>query len=155
MKKQIGWYNLKEDRIFQNTYECAAWFENILVKAGKYPVEVTDYQEIKRDDGIVIDGHCKGVYVSLPGTITSDEFGARFCGMPVSDYDQKKNAGQPGRHILSSYLFSVAESILSNPDTPWELFPEYEAKEYSFTSPLDGREIKTHGIYTSVAHCIV
>lgn len=155
MDKQIGWYHVKEDREYTNYFECAAWHENVLVKAGRYPVWVSDYKENATEHGIEISGRISQVSINLPGIITSDEFGGRFCGMPISSYDNSKNAGNAGRHILSSYLFSVAESILSSPDTPWELFPEYEAKEYSFTSPLDGREIKTHGIYTSVAHCIV
>ena len=147
MKKQIGWYNLKEDKIYENTFECAAWYERLLVKAGRYPAYVYDYQEVERDEGMVVDGHINGIYVTMPGTIISDEFGARFCGMPISDYDNHKNTGKPASHSMFAYMFSVAESVLKNPDTPWELLPEYEAKEMRFNSPLDGREIVSHGIY--------
>jgi len=155
MTKQIGWYNLKEDKEFTNYFECAAWHENVLVKAGRYPVWVSDYKERETERGIEISGRINQVSADLPGIVTSDEFGAIFCGMPISCYDSKKNAGKKSSHTVAAYMFSVAKSILDDSDTPWELFPEYEAREYSFVSPLDGGEIVTHGIFTSIAHTVI
>ena len=45
MTKQIGWFILKEDTVFTNTFECAAWYEMVSVKAGRYPMMVIDYKE--------------------------------------------------------------------------------------------------------------
>lgn len=69
---QIGWYNLKEDRIFRNTYECAAWYEDVFVKAGKYPVVVYDFRVLKHDNPDFnnrIEGHISGTYTCMNGTI--------------------------------------------------------------------------------------
>ena len=143
MVKQIGWYNLKEDKVFcNNGYECAAWYENILVRAGKYPVEVVDYKIL--NDG-QITGHIGSAYITMNGTIESDDFGSRFCGVPIGDYDCYKNKGQKSNYIQSAYLFSVSDSILNNPKTCYELFHEYEARRIDFE--YNGEMHHTHGIF--------
>lgn len=147
-KTQIGWYTLKADKVFRNTYECAAWYEDVLVKAGKYPVvvyniSVLTHENPKYDKSV--KGHIDAAYVHLDGTIVSDEFGARFCGMPIGDYDNLKNAGKPSSHSMMSYMYCVADSILNDSESPWELFPEFEAREIH--DEWDGKEFVTHGIY--------
>jgi hypothetical protein len=144
---QIGWFHLRNDKEFTNTYECAAWYENVMVKAGRYPVMVYDYRLQERKEGREVDGFIGSAYTYLSGIITSDYFGALFCGVPVGHYDGSKNIGKEGSHSMHSYLYSIASSILNEPDSPWELFPEYEAKEIHFISCIDGRECKTHGIF--------
>ena len=79
MEKQIGWFHLKEDKVFQNTYECAAWYENILVPKGDYPLMVYDYREEKRKDGSTELGYRCYYHVPMDGTITGDYFGSLFC----------------------------------------------------------------------------
>jgi len=150
MKKQIGWFHLKEDTEFDNTYECAAWYERVLVKAGKYPVVVYDYREKEREDGVEVDGHIGSAYVIMDGTITSDYFGAMFCGVPVGTYDNKQNAGKESSYSMHSYLYGIADAILNKNEIymrkgEWELFPEYEAREIKFE--YDGEEHTTHGIF--------
>lgn len=145
---QIGWYNLKEDRIFRNTYECAAWYEDVLVKAGKYPVVVYDFRVLTHDNpdfNSRIEGHIGTVSVHMSGTIVSDEFGARFYGVPVGDYDNTKNAGKPSRYSVMAYMYSVADSVLNDAESPFELFPEYEAR--AIHGELDGKPFTTHAIY--------
>ena len=147
-QKQIGWFHLKESKVFRNSFECAAWFEDVLVEPGKYPVIVHDYRVLSSEEKNFdrrIDGHCGGAYTRLPGTITADDFGSRFCGMPIGEYDGSKNVGKPGSHSMFAYLYQVASEILGDTDSPWELLPEYEAKEIRFES--DGKEIVTHGIF--------
>lgn len=143
MKKQIGWYNLKEDKVFYNTFECAAWYEEVMVPAGKYPIDVIDYK-VEKDGKIY--GYIDSAYVTMEGTILSDEFGSRFCGVPVGTYDNKKNAGKKSSHTMHVYLYSLAKHIL-DVDNEWELLPEYEAREINFVSSFDGREITTHGVF--------
>lgn len=129
-RTQIGWYNLKEDTVFHNNgYECAAWYENIKVPKGRYPAVVYDFRLGK--DGKV-EGHVSSVYALMEGIIESDYFGSMFCGVPVGGYDEKQNTGRKSRYSLSSYGFSVAQNILEDPESPWELFPEYEAREFQF-----------------------
>ena len=137
---QIGWFNLKEDMVFTNTFECAAWYENVLVKAGKYPVEVYDLKWM--DDGR-IDFSCHGVYTTMHGTIVSDYFAALYCGVPVSDrpYDTTKNAGKEAEHHDYRYTYDVTE------EAGFELFPEYEIREIKYISSFDGEERITHEIY--------
>ena len=153
MNKQIGWFVLKEDTEFTNTYECAAWYENVLVKAGRYPMEVPDYKIRDTENGKEVSGHIDMMGVHLPGIITSDEFGARFCGVPVGSYDNAQNKGKESSYYFRQYLYGVADAIL-HPDTSiyvsqkweYELLPEYEAKEHTFTS-YDGKEITMSYIY--------
>lgn len=148
MNKQIGWFILHEDTEFTNTYECAAWYENVLVKAGKYPMEVPDY----RIRGKEVSGHIDMIGVYLPGIITSDEFGARFCGVPVGDYDNHKNKGKESSHYFRQYLYGVANAILHPENSlytsekyTYELLPEYEAKDISFE--YEGEHLITYGIF--------
>lgn len=152
MNKQIGWFYLKEDTEFTNTYECAAWYENVLVKAGRYPMEVPDYRTSDSPEGKKVHGHIDMIGVKLPGVITSDEFGSRFCGVPVGGYDNHKNSGKESHHYYMQYLYAVADAILrpnnslySNAKWEYELLPEYEAKDIRFI--YDGEEHMTHGIF--------
>ena len=136
---QIGWFNLPEDKVYQNTFECAAWCENVLVKAGRYPVEVYDLAWEK--DGR-ISFSCHGVYVQMHGTIVSDYFPALYCGVPVSDrpYDEKKNAGKETEVHDYLYTYMVTE------EDGFELFPEYEIRASEYIA-FDGEKRKTHDIY--------
>lgn len=132
MTRQIGWYTLKEDQTFFNTFECAAWYEEVLVKAGRYPVMVLDFRVLQHADPKFdkrLTGHIDGTYIPMPGTIVSDEFGTRYFGVPIGNYDNTKHAGQPAMHKMFAYMYEVAEDVLKNPDSPWELFPEFEARE--------------------------
>ena len=154
MDKQIGWFILHEDTEFTNTYECAAWYENVLVKAGRYPIEVPDYKIEDTKWGKEVSGHIDMIGVYLPGIITSDEFGARFYGIPLGSYDNYKNKGKESSYYFRQYLYGVASAILDSEGSlykskkyTYELLSEYEAKEINFISDYDGRNIKTWGIF--------
>lgn len=137
MTRQIGWYHLKEDTVFTNYFECAAWHENVLVKAGRYPIEVHNYH-VYSDKEVTGD-----IYIPMEGIIKDDYFGALFCGMPIGHYDSDQNVGKEGYHHSRPYLFDIAKSIAEGDDT-YELFPEYEARMVEFKSCYDG-EIKNRG----------
>lgn len=138
-KKQIGWYNLKEDTVFTNaSFETAAWYERVLVKAGKYPVEVSHYKV--RDNGIV-DGWANSAYIYMDGVITEDYFPSLFFGNVVTDYDTTKNAGKASVYRKMPYLYQIAGSILKDAETPYELLPEYEARVHRFTYDGEQHEI--------------
>lgn len=147
---QIGWYTLKADKIFRNTYECAAWYEDVLVKAGKYPVLVYDFRILKHQDPKFdgcIEGHIGGTYTHMDGTVISDDFGGRYFGVPISDYDNTQNAGKPASHSMMAYMYEVAGSVLNDPESPWELFPEYEAK--AIHGEWDGEPYTIYALYTA------
>lgn len=142
MNKQVGWFHLKEDTIYTNTFEFAAWYEKVLIPAGRYPVEIIDYHE----ENCRVRGHINSAYITMTGTIVSDYFAAHFCGVPVSDYDTSKNVEEESTHTTSIYLYDLAEDILKG-NSSYELYPEYEAKEINFVSWYDGKEKTTHGIF--------
>lgn len=157
-KVQIGWYNLKEDKVFHdNGYECAAWYENIAVKAGRYPITVVDYkvkhfddENRKRFNG-EIDGHIGSAYVTLDGTIVNDYFGSMFCGVPVGTYDEKQNTGKPSRYHMHIYLYDLAKKVYNGSDE-YELLPEWEARQTgSYISDWDGSEHFMHHIFVKDA----
>lgn len=146
MKKRIGTYHLKEDKVFRNTFECAAWYEDVLVKAGDYPIYVLDCKTL--EDGEIRSYPVDGAYVEMEGAVKSDYFGGQFCGKPIGgDYDSTQNAGKSSNHSLFSYLVFVAYSILHEADSPWELSEQYEAREIPFTD-IKGQPKTTYGIFS-------
>ena len=98
----IGYSIIHEDTVMiNNGFECAAWYEEILVKKGKYPIIA--YNE-RRWDG----------YIQYDGEIVSDYFGSLFCGVPIGTYDCKKNAGKKTYYHPHIYGFMLAKCILEN-----------------------------------------
>ena len=153
MIKQIGWFILKEDKVFTNHYETAAWYEDVLVKAGQYPMKVPEYKTYETDNGRKVSGHIDMIGVRLPGIITADDFQSLFYGVPVgAPYNTKQNAGKESSYYYRQYLYAIASRILNreeslyyNPDIEFELLPEYEAREIHFE--WDGEPHTTWGIF--------
>ena len=143
---QIGWYTVKEPRVAHKAdFSFAAWWEDIELKPGRYPVNVPDVEIYGSKELFA-----QGAYVKIPGTTVQDYFAAHYCGMPVSDYDTKKNAGRASEYRIFDYLFDVAESVLSG-DSPYELFPEYEARKEDRVSMFDNTEYTSYGIFKKSA----
>lgn len=141
---QIGWCNVKSDMDYiNNGFECAAWFEKIHVKAGKYPINVynIDFDKEGRMHSFIDSG-----YICYEGEIVCDDFQSRFCGVPIGSYDAEQNKGKKTEASQGIYLYSLASAILEG-DDKYELFPEYEAREIKFKSIFDGRELTTHGVF--------
>ena len=143
---QIGYITIKKDTEFiDNGYECAAWFEKILVKAGRYPL----YADIRCecDDGCVLFDYITAV---LPGTVVSDYFGSMYCGVPVGTYDGSKNAGKASEYHWGVHDFTFAGYVYEGfeDDTySFEINPAFTVKEHKFNSSYDGAEMTTHRIY--------
>jgi hypothetical protein len=145
MKFQIGYINIEKEQVFTNTFETAAWYEDIIIPAGKYPIfaEKFRYNEVTKKIEPIIDGW---ITYHLDGTIKSDNFQSLFCGVPFGVcYDGAKNKGKPATYHAQTYPHIIAESILSNSGN-FELLPEFEAIEYTFNSPYTGEKITTHRI---------
>lgn len=120
---QIGWYTVKEDKEMCNSnFECAAWYERLLVKAGKY--HIVSYIIEKRVHG----DKTRDVigwqnYIQYNGTILSDYFGGLFCGVPIGSYDNTKNAGKETSYGVHVYDYALAEMALNG---EIELLPDFE-----------------------------
>ncbi len=142
MKTQIGWYIVDRDTVFRDrNFSCAAWWEDIEVKAGKYPVCAYDMQV--DNDGRVISND---VSVSMDGTIVADYSAGHFCGMPISDYDTKKNAGEPSSYYMSTSLPALVDNIIQG-DGKWELLPEFEPRKYEYINWYDDKVETAYGIF--------
>lgn len=151
MKKTIiGYFDLKASRVFRNTFSYAAWYEDVDVPAGQYPIELLDMKV--REDGREefnreVESYINGAYISMDGTIVSDYFAGHYFGVPISDYDTNQNAGKSDSHHSMVYLYEIARSILKDKDCPYHLNPEYEAREITFISCLDNKPCTTYGIF--------
>ena len=137
---QIGWFTLDHDEVFTNHYETAAWYEDVLVPAGKYPIHAYDVRYIA--DGWMAS-HCNSAYISMKGTIVSDCFVSLFCGVPISGYDGEKNKGNPANTSEMVGLDTIAKAVLTN-DPRYELLPEFIAKAdeerfYDSQELIDGK----------------
>lgn len=125
---QIGWYyQRKEEIVYYACYECAAWYEQIELTPGRYPI-MADSNETYRDGSL----QSHDVYIIVDGTVVSDDFGTRYFGMPIGEYDHTKNKGKPSRYDKGGYTFMVAERAYGNPN--YEIFPEYEIREKQYYS---------------------
>lgn len=137
--KQIGYIILNKEKVFTNGFECAAWYEDIIVQPGRYPL-YTD-----RIEG----GKVSMCYASLPGTIKSDNFQSLYFGSPIGKcYDEKQNEGKEAKAHFMTYAYNVADEI-HNPsggEYEYELLPEFTAYERAGISIIDGKPITFHGI---------
>jgi len=132
-RELIGYAVFDEDYVYHKAdYECAAWYENVLIKAGKYPIYRTSSPRHSED----YDG-----YIHYSGEIVSDYFGTLFCGSPIGTYDARKNAGKQTSFSSFIYDFMLARCILDNggyvygnTNERFELLPGYEAfyEEYEW-----------------------
>lgn len=142
---QIGWYTVKEQRIEHKAdFTNAAWWEDVDVKAGRYPITVPFMQVY--DDGYIFT---QGAYVVCDATTVKDNFQSLYFGVPIGEvYDENKNSGIDSSYRIFMYLHDLAALILfgSKKGDEAELFPEYEARDKSFVSAFDGHVIKSGDI---------
>lgn len=140
-KRLIGYYTVKESEIKHRAdWECAAWWEDIEIKPGKYPI----YAYGSEYDSGWLNG---SAYITIKGTTVADYFGTLYCGMPIGTYDSKKNAGKASEYHIHEYLYSIADAIMHGGDDRYEILPEFEIREKSFKSILDDRMITSADIY--------
>lgn len=137
---QIGLAKVLEPTEMVNSnFECAAWYERLLVPAGEYPINTAKFN--KR----IINGverECIDWYnsISYTGTVLSDDFGARFCGVPLSNYDNQKNTGKQTEYHPHMYDYILADKVLYCPDA-FALLDGYEVVQWDTISSIDGSEI--------------
>lgn len=130
---QIGWAIYPEDKEERDAgYECAAWYEDYLVKAGKYPIYAKhDYHE--RDRRYERSINYNSILITVEGVITGDNFSSYFCGnMIAPNYD--KHVGEKTTKYHRPYDFMLAEMIQQGKA---ELLPEYVVEDCEFYSEYD------------------
>lgn len=156
----IGTFHLLKDRTFcDRGFACAAWYQDIHVKAGDYPLYIHNYTEKEREGGIQI-GCYKGAemgHVALDGVVTSADFGARFYGVPVGGDNSERYIGRESTYYWSAYLYDIAGYVHDGgmlydrdgePYARIELNPEYEAREATrWISEFTGEERVLYYIY--------
>jgi hypothetical protein len=147
-KFQIGWYNLEKDEVFRNTYSYAAWYEDVLVKAGKYPVYAREYNFNERLRKYTSELKDFGnIVVVLPGEVVGDDFSSHYGGVAVtSKVDQ--GVGKKSEYMYHPYAHSLAHSILEG-KSRIELIAPFEAKYVHFISSIDNRECTTAKVYNT------
>ena len=144
---QIGTLILNNDKVFtDNGYECAAWFQNVAVKAGKYPVFV-DSKEIW-DDGRVY-GNAR-VSAELPGVVGDNYFGSMLCGVPVGTYDGSERTGKDSSYWWEVYAFMFSEWVSTGAvkdGISLELADGFEVKVGSRYSTVYEKEMPDYDLY--------
>ena len=107
---KIGTFVLRETTVFRNTYETAAWYQNVEVQAGEYDAMLT------------VGSGSRWVVVALPGKVVGSYFGALWAGVPINGRGQDEDLGKDASHCLRIYDYMVATDVLNNMEaSPWRL----------------------------------
>lgn len=131
----IGTVNLDRDtEMFNNAYEYAASFENVLVPAGTYPVYCYSSDIKPRGERLVLDGG----YLGYEGTLLSGNVG----GKPGDHTDYHPRAYN---FMLAEWFFNGYVHIYEQPYTTkvFELRPEWRLDLADFFSAFDNRRVFT------------
>ncbi len=129
MKHHVGWLTTTKEFVHcDRGYACAAWFENILVKKGeRFPLFAEVDRNYSDKFNKYFEGGIRRVWTILSGTVTTDDFGIRFCGNSIGVYDEKKNAGKSSTHHVSWYGYQFGSLVLAIRGTP-----NYSNEHYEF-----------------------
>lgn len=125
VREWVGWYLVPKDHIYRTGYECAAWYTDVLVKAGRYPIMRTG------------TGRSASYSAKLPGTCVAEDFTPLWGGVPIGP-SRQDGVGQPATYVAFAvndfYLF------LDNPTSPWEFFPWLVSVRTSFSTSYENRQ---------------
>lgn len=141
---QIGVFVLDKEEVFRNTYETAAWYEDVKVQSGEYPV----FAQIKHTDltpkmspGQIMD---TSVGCRLDGFVVGSDFSSLFHGSVITPKVDEK-VGQESSHYLSRYAHSVAQSILESDNPRFRLNDDFHARKTFYIHKGELRN--SYGIY--------
>jgi hypothetical protein len=141
---QIGVYKLNQEKVYRNGYEVAAWYTDVKVQPGEYPV----FGKIKNTDlnPKMSPGKIEDISISckLPGIIVGSDFSSLLCGNVIT---QKINeeVGKEDSYYVKPYAHSIARSILEGLEVPFELSNEYHARYTPYI--YDGEMKYSAGIF--------
>lgn len=142
-KLAIGVYRLTVSTVFQQLYECAAWYKDILVPAGDY----TLYGQLdQRDpDGPKIADRSIGV--TLEGIVIASNFTSYYCGVAVGRGKVNEHVNETATYGVYPYAHAVAHALLGQ---KWDYeryqLIGYEARYVDFIG-YDGKPGRTAGIF--------
>ena len=106
-----GTYRVPETTVFRYAgYECAAWWKDIQVETGEYPVYC------------FLEASTLHFTVDLPGVIVADNFQSLYCGNRIgAAYDETQNAGKPASYSIYSQDYCVFGSMNDRDKSPWNI----------------------------------
>jgi hypothetical protein len=139
-----GTYRVSETKVYHYAgYECAAWWRDVSVEAGDYPV--FGY----------LEGSVLHFIVTLPGVIVADNFqsflgGVGFCLF----YDEAQHAGEAATYSIHSQDYSVFASMKDGLNSPWTIDLSALPLELDTCSDCKG-VIKKHSTVTRCPTCSV
>jgi len=139
IKKQIGTYHVKGGETRTKSYEVAAWYQELKVEPGDYPVYATF------EDGKGGEALDTSVTWQIPGKVISSCFDSLFGGVPVTS-NRNRGVGQHTTYSSFTYAHALAKAILEKKEgLPFTLLPGFEAREIPFT--YDDKACVTYGIF--------
>lgn len=142
---QIGWYTIPEDtEMINRGFACAAWWEKIAVKAGRYPVMSSGYAYNEQEHRYTAKLADRSISIKIPGVIIEDDFQSHFFGTPIGNYDTKQNTGTPSAIYLTPYAHAVAWGIIRGRSNI-ELLPRFMARVIEYER--EGERKQTAGIF--------
>lgn len=138
----IGKLVLEKDQEFTKTYECAAWFKRVLVKAGAYDL-IGVYKKNEYSSWHNITGEFERVYAELPGLVTGSNFSSYFCGNMIGNGKFNEDVGKEDSYYWTTQAYSLAHTILRKEHRDWtiELDDKTLAVEYPFMTEYNGWEL--------------
>jgi hypothetical protein len=122
--RQVGTLRIRTDKVFRQHSEYAAWWTDIRVPAGVYPI-------LSRPE------NKEWVGAALPGVIT-DEANAPHLGGVAVGPDRKDRAGKPATYHWSIRAYELAKIILEGNDPDLRLEKGVSAHRVEFTG-FDGK----------------
>jgi len=108
-----GTFRVSEPTVYHYAgYECAAWWRDIRVEPGEYPVEAQ-----------IEHGRVKHFLARLQGTIVADNFQSLYCGVAIGkSYDEKQNEGKAVVYPICPSDYSVFQTLKEEGSAaPWQI----------------------------------
>lgn len=135
-KEIVGTIVIGEGVTKTRLYECAAWFDEIAIPPGEYPLTgwVDENGELSDRDP---QGYSVGLRYELTGTVVASNKQSLWCGVPVSKRGINENIGETMSYVGHVAVYSLANAMLNGeaPDnikipgfTPYWYHFEYESR---------------------------
>lgn len=140
---QIGVYHVETPETHTQRYECAAWYREIKIAPGDYPIFARFPPNYYRKD----EAKDTSISVWLSGTVIASDFSSYYCGVPVGKGKRNEDTGQPAEYHIMPYAHALAIALMEKAPgcEKWRLFDGFEPRWVPFT--YNGKECRTAGIF--------
>lgn len=142
MTQQIGWLIIGENEKRTLHYEYAAWYKELVLDIGRFPIFATFRFDEKMKRNQVADAT---LIASVEGTVIGDDFSPAWGGVAFASR-RNQLIGQRDTWHYRPYSHALAHALISGDVKNVELLDSFVAMEVPFIS-FDGRELTTHGIF--------